>query len=65
MKRRGLQVGDLVSLDPHKWETPYALVVGAPRRGFTDTDFMGRPYVWISVDSRVIQVPQSHVMGVV
>jgi hypothetical protein len=58
--------GSLILLN---WEDPgiVALVVAADR--FTDTDFMGRPYVWVSVPPEyhqggVLQIPQSHIQEV-
>lgn len=54
--------GDLVEIGPRAgWDETTAIVIPPPRGGFTDSDFMGRPYVWIMIAGRILQVPQSHI----
>lgn len=59
--------GSLVQLDPEKWGQlgAAALVIDTPRGLYTDTDFMGRPYVWLLAPGtgRLFQVPLGHVVG--
>lgn len=54
--------GDLVEMGRNAgWSEPTALVMSPPPGRFTDNDFMGRPYIWIMIEQRVLQVPQSHI----
>lgn len=53
--------GDLVVMTRAGWDDLTAIVVPPPRGKFTDSDFMGRPYIWIMIAGRVLQVPQSHI----
>ena len=54
--------GDLVEMGATAgWSEPAAIVVPPPRGRLTDNDFMGRPYIWIMIEGRILQVPQSHI----
>ena len=54
--------GDLVEMGPRAgWDETTAIVIPPPRGKFTDSDFMGRPYIWILIAGRILQVPQSHI----
>ena len=55
--------GKLIQLDPDKWG-PGAVGLVVPQLGFTDTDFMGRPYTWMLIGGRVLQIPPSHISRV-
>jgi hypothetical protein len=55
--------GTLVRLCPAVWDGQVVLVISP--RGFTDTDFMGRPYVWVLArvmhgDPSTFQIPLSN-----
>lgn len=54
--------GDLVEMGAYAgWSEPAAIVVPPPRGRLTDNDFMGQPYIWIMIEGRILQVPQSHI----
>jgi len=62
--------GSLIRLDPERWEAAgIALVLEAPSDRFTDTDFMGRPYVWLLMpgeqgSEHPFQLPLGHVFEI-
>jgi hypothetical protein len=60
--------GTLVRLCPVRWDGQVVLVI--PPRGFTDTDFMGRPYVWVLAHvfhggASALQIPLSNLSEVI